>query len=181
MPTDMKRVIAEAVQTLLLERHVKKLTVKDIVEQCHITRQAFYYHFEGIPELFRWMIDGYFGQVMEAALAQEDGEAGLRCFFVMAINAAPYVEQGMKSNYGEELKRLLRQSFQRYFVQISRQKNMYPNCTHSQLTILQRYHCQAIMGLLEEWTEADTQQLDQIVHTVFHIMTAEIPPWDGRK
>lgn len=40
VPTDMKRVIAEAVQTLLLERHVKKLTVKDIVEQCHITRQA---------------------------------------------------------------------------------------------------------------------------------------------
>ena len=31
MPTDMKRAIAEAVQTLLIERHVKKLTVKDIV------------------------------------------------------------------------------------------------------------------------------------------------------
>ena len=50
MPTDMKRAIAEAMQTLLIERHVKKLTVKDIVEQCHITRQAFYYHFEGIRE-----------------------------------------------------------------------------------------------------------------------------------
>ena len=42
MPTDMKRTIAEAVQVLLLDRHVKKLTVKDIVETCHITRQAFY-------------------------------------------------------------------------------------------------------------------------------------------
>ena len=42
MPTDMKRTIAEATQTLLVERHVKRLTVKDIVEECHITRQAFY-------------------------------------------------------------------------------------------------------------------------------------------
>ena len=42
VPTDMKKNIAEAVLTLLMERHVKKLTVKDIVEQCHITRQAFY-------------------------------------------------------------------------------------------------------------------------------------------
>ena len=180
MPTDMKRTIAEAVQTLLIDKHVKKLTVKDIVEQCHITRQAFYYHFEGIPELFRWMIDGYSQQVMEKTLTLEDGEAGLRCFFVMAINAAPYVEHGMKSNYGEELKHLLRQSFRRFFTLASEQKHFYPNCPHSQLKVILRYHSQAIMGLLEDWTDGDTEQLDQIVHTVYHIMTAEIPPWDGR-
>lgn len=181
MPTDMKRMIAQAVQTLLVERHVKKLTVKDIVEQCHITRQAFYYHFEGIPELLRWMTDGYFEQVMAESMAQEDGEAALRCFFVMAINSAPYMEHGMKSNYGEELKRLLCQSFQRYFALAFQRTNFYSNCTHSQLQIILRYHSQAIMGLLEEWTEEDTQQMDQIVHTVYHIMTAEIPPWEGGK
>ena len=49
MPADMKRQIAEATRTLLMDRYVKKLTVKDIVEECHITRQAFYYHFEGYP------------------------------------------------------------------------------------------------------------------------------------
>lgn len=181
MPTDMKKTIAEAVLTLLIERHVKKLTVKDIVEECHITRQAFYYHFEGIPELLRWMIDGYFERVIEETRAQEDGEAALRCFFIMAINSAPYVEHGIKSNYGEDLKQLLYQSFQRYFTLASQWKNFYPNCTHAQLQIILRYHCQAIMGLLETWTEEDTQQVDQIVHTVYHIMTADIPSWDSRK
>ena len=179
MPTDMKRVIAEATQTLLLERHVKKLTVKDLVEECHITRQAFYYHFAGIPELLRWMIEGYFEQVMGTALAQEDEEAGLRCFFVMAINAAPYVEHGMKSNYGEELRQLLHQCFQRYFALAAERTHRYARCTHTQLKALQRYHCHGILGLLEAWTEADTEQLDQIVHTLYHIMTAEVPPWTG--
>ena len=181
MPTDMKKTIAEAAQALLFEHRVKKLTVKDIVEQCHITRQAFYYHFEGIPELLRWMIDRYFEQMMEEALAQEDGEVGLRCLFVMAINATPYVEHGMKSNYGEELKRLLHQCFLHYFTLASERKNFYPNCTRSQVKTILRYHSHAIMGLLEEWTEEDTKQLDQIVHTIYHIMTAEIPPWDSRK
>lgn len=170
MPTDMKKTIAEATRTLLVERHVKKLTVKDIVEQCHITRQAFYYHFEGIPELLQWMIEKYFEQVMRETLAQKDGEAGLRCFFVMAINAAPYVTHGVNSNYGEELKRLLRQSFQRYFSLLSEQKNFYPDCTRSQLKVILRYHSQAILGLLQEWTEEDTEQLDQIVHTVYGII-----------
>ena len=44
---DMKEVIASAARKLILEKKVKKLTVKDIVEECQITRQAFYYHFEG--------------------------------------------------------------------------------------------------------------------------------------
>ena len=51
MAIDMKKTIAEAASNLLLEKKVKKLTVKDIVEECHITRQAFYYHFEDIPDL----------------------------------------------------------------------------------------------------------------------------------
>ena len=38
MAVDMKQMIAEATRTLLIDKHVKKLTVKDIVEQCHITR-----------------------------------------------------------------------------------------------------------------------------------------------
>lgn len=181
MPTDMKRTIAEAVQTLLMERHVKKLTVKDIVEQCHITRQAFYYHFEGIPELLQWMIDRYFEQMTKEAFLQENGEAGLRCFFVMAINAAPYVEHGIKSNYGEELKHLLRQGFQHYFTLVSQRKHFYADCTQAQLNVILRYHCHAIMGLLEEWTEEDTRQLDQIVHTVYQIMTAQLPLEEGPK
>mgnify|MGYP005771802543 FL=1 len=180
MPTDMKRTIAEAVQVLLLDRHVKKLTVKDIVETCHITRQAFYYHFEGIPELFQWMIDGYFEQVMGKAISEKDGEAGLRCFFTMAINAAPYVERSMHSNYGPEFRRLLRQGFRRYFALASQQSKLYAGYSQAQLQILQRYHCQAILGLLEEWTDADTEQLDQIVHTVYHIMTTPLPPWEMR-
>ena len=41
----MKEIIAEAARKLILEKKVKKLTVKDTVEECQITRQAFYYHF----------------------------------------------------------------------------------------------------------------------------------------
>ena len=59
MPEDMKQIIAEATRALLTERRLKKLTVKDIVERCNITRQTFYYHFEDIPDLFRWMIREY--------------------------------------------------------------------------------------------------------------------------
>ena len=126
------------------------------------------------------MIDGYFEQVMGKAISEKDGEAGLRCFFTMAINAAPYVERSMRSNYGPEFRRLLRQA--------SGGTSLWPPSRASSTPATPRPSCKSssgttvrlFWGLLEEWTDADTEQLDQIVHTVYHIMTTPLPPWEMR-
>ena len=57
MPDDRKELIAAAAGRLLLRRDGKKLTVTDIVNECHITRQTFYYHFEDIFSLLKWTLD----------------------------------------------------------------------------------------------------------------------------
>ena len=74
MPVDMKEVIAQAAMKLLIEKHAKKLTVKDIVEECHITRQTFYYHFADIPEMFRWILEQQGQRALLEAKAQAGGE-----------------------------------------------------------------------------------------------------------
>ena len=176
MAADMKETIAQAAKTLLMEKGVKKLTVTDIVEECRITRQAFYYHFEDIPGLFRWMLERDAEQTKRQAQAIEDGEARLRYFFVMSLNALPYVKKGMESNYRDELERLLSQYVQRLFEQVCDEEGLYQTCTRFEARLILRYHSQAVMGLLRSWTEADTKNLDQIVHTVFRLMTEGISP-----
>lgn len=57
MPIDMKKLIADTARSLIIDKNIDKLTVKDIVNKCHITRQTFYYHFESIPDLFRWALE----------------------------------------------------------------------------------------------------------------------------
>ena len=55
MAVDTKELIAEAVKRLLMQKKVKKLTVKDIVDECSITRQTFYYHFEDVDKMVSWL------------------------------------------------------------------------------------------------------------------------------
>ena len=78
MPIDMKKMIAEAAWRLLTEKKVRKLTVKDIVEECHITRQSFYYHFEDIPDLLRWVLEQGLERMMEESQAQGNDEESIR-------------------------------------------------------------------------------------------------------
>ena len=154
MPVDMKVEIAKAARKLLLEKGVKKLTVKDIVEECQITRQAFYYHFEDIPALFRWMFEQNIAKTILEAKALENGEARLRCLFVLALSARPYVKKGMKSNYRDELEQYLRQYILSLFEQLCEAEGLY-----------QDWH----------WTDDDTKNLDQVVHTAYLLITEGIP------
>lgn len=41
---------------LLEERPLREITVKDIVEDCGVNRNTFYYHFKGIPELLEEIV-----------------------------------------------------------------------------------------------------------------------------
>ncbi len=46
-----EKAIKETFLNLLNDRPLDKITVKDIVEECGINRNSFYYHFQDIPDL----------------------------------------------------------------------------------------------------------------------------------
>lgn len=176
MPVDMKESIAEAVHTLLMDQHVKKLTVKDIVNECQITRQAFYYHFEDIPALFRWVLEKKKEQIVQTALEQESPEKGLRYFLLMAINATPYDKKAMQSNYRDELDHLLTEYVYLLFEQIVEREGLYQTLTRAELKFVLRYHSQAVLSIIRDWTDEDMSRLDQIAHLAYLLMAGQISP-----
>lgn len=103
MTIGTEELIVQAVERLLMQKKVKKLTVKDIVEECGITRQTFYYHFRDIPDLLKWVLERNTDQLLKETLAQGNAEKGLRCLFLLALNTRPYVEHGLRTNYRDEI------------------------------------------------------------------------------
>ncbi len=51
-----KEAIKRALITLLDDRPLGKITVKDIVEECGINRNTFYYHYDDLPSLLQEII-----------------------------------------------------------------------------------------------------------------------------
>ena len=54
MANKTKELIVDCFLSLVDEKPVDKISVTDLVEQCNISRQTFYYHFESIDEMLRW-------------------------------------------------------------------------------------------------------------------------------
>ena len=71
MPVQFKPMIAEAFIRLSKQKNIDKITVKDLVEACGISRQTFYYHFQDILEVIEWSLDQAFSHLLEQSLAAE--------------------------------------------------------------------------------------------------------------
>lgn len=50
-----KEALGESLKKLLATTTLDKITVKDIVEDCGVNRQTFYYHFQDIFDLLGWV------------------------------------------------------------------------------------------------------------------------------
>ena len=176
MALDMKAAIAESFNSLVRQRGIDKVTVKAVIEDCGISRQTFYYHFEDIPDLLKWVLERGTDKMIEETLTQGNAEKGLRCLFLLALNARPYVEHGLQTNYRDEIERIVEEQFFTFFLRVVEKRGLYAQCSHADLKLVMRYHSQAVLGLLKNWTEADSGDLDHIVHIVHQLVVGEISP-----
>ena len=64
-----KRAMADALKKLMAQKPLDKITIQELAEQCGMKRQNFYYHFEDIYDLLRWM----FQEEAVSLLEQREG------------------------------------------------------------------------------------------------------------
>ena len=174
MPDDRKELIAAAAKRLLLRRDGKKLTVTDIVNECHITRQTFYYHFADIPDLLLWMMNRNLERRMQEASMQSTPEESLKYLITLALSSRPFVEKAMHAGYQDEMEQLVTQSFNSLIERILRRWHFPQGCTREQMSLMLRYHLNAVLGLTRSWTEEDTAHIDEIVRDICRMMAASM-------
>lgn len=52
---DTKREIASGFKNLLKEKPIRKITVQDLMEALDMKRQSFYYHFQDVYDVIKWI------------------------------------------------------------------------------------------------------------------------------
>ena len=56
MAENVKEKIAETFLAMTARKSFDKITIKDLVQECGISRQAFYYHFQDILDVIEWIM-----------------------------------------------------------------------------------------------------------------------------
>ncbi|UQT48511.1 TetR/AcrR family transcriptional regulator C-terminal domain-containing protein [Flavonifractor plautii] len=72
MAPSTKLALANALKKLLQKKFLDDITVKELVEECEVNRQTFYYHFQDIYDLLRWFLEHETSEALRGADCWQD-------------------------------------------------------------------------------------------------------------
>ena len=73
-----KKALAESLKKFMKKKPFSKITVSELVTNCNINRKTFYYHFEDIYSLLRWMLEQDLLSVVDSNELTSDPEKVIR-------------------------------------------------------------------------------------------------------
>ncbi|WP_455582024.1 TetR/AcrR family transcriptional regulator C-terminal domain-containing protein [Dysosmobacter sp.] len=148
MPIQTKALIAQQFAAMIRQRSVDKITVRDLVEVCHISRQTFYYHFQDIMDVVEWSVRQAMEQTLRQSLLADTPQAALRVFTSAVIEGRPLLEKLLHSHQREQIELLLVETMRTYLQELLRSRPPAAPVHYADLDVLLDFYAYGIVGLL---------------------------------
>lgn len=162
-----KKSLAESLKKAMQKKPFQKITVSELIQDCGINRKTFYYHFEDIYDLLKWMLEEESIKVVKHFDLLVDYEEAIT--FVM-----DYVEENdhilnciYHSIRRDELERFFRADFLEIIRSVIEQmerlagKSLNPGYKD----FLCQFYTNAVAGILTEWvTNQDKRDRTAVIN-----------------
>ena len=179
MPVNVKPMIAEAFLKLSKEKNIDKITVKDIVDTCGISRQSFYYHFQDILEVIEWSTEQAFQALLEHSMMTNDAETVFHDFIAASDEASAMLRRLLNSQKREQVERLMVRSVRSYLQEMIRRKGPLTEIPYEDAETALSFCTYGIVGLLLEYCEKKDVDRDRLARQMYRLLTGRVAPKRG--
>lgn len=151
-----KHALAAALKELMAQRPIDKITIHDITERCSIRRQNFYYHFEDVYDLMRWM----FQEEAVSLLRQHEGtllwqEGLLQLFRYIEENKAVCLcalrsvgREHLKRFFETDIHAIIHRTVEQFGHEVGA---ISAGVTEADIELTTHFYVVALTGMLESW------------------------------
>ena len=155
MPVQVKPMIAEAFIRLSKQKNIDKITVKDLVEACGISRQTF-------------------SHLLEQSLAADGPEAVLRGFLETSEESAELLQKLLHSQKREQVERLLVRSVRTYLKEVIERRGPVPGLSYEDMDTALSFCTYGVVGLLLESCEKKSADRARRARQMHHLLAGRI-------
>lgn len=151
-----KHALAAALKELMAQKSIDKITIHDITERCGIRRQNFYYHFEDVYDLMRWM----FQEEAVSLLRQHEGtllwqEGLLQLFRYIEENKAVCLcalrsvgREHLKRFFETDIHAIIHRTVEQFGHEVGA---ISAGVTEADIELTTHFYVVALTGMLESW------------------------------
>lgn len=170
MATNTKYTIIEAYISLISKKGMDKVTVKDVVESCGITRQTFYYHFQDLLDVIEWGFRKRTDESIRRGLEAASIEEALVIFFSAANDYRPLAKKILTSQKKNQISDLVMNGIQNWLFLMFKEKNSHIDYPVHELDFALQFYAYAIAGSLYDVIWNDEADIHYTAKQIVHLM-----------
>lgn len=148
---NMRQIFADTVMEMLKSKSLSAITVTDIVTQCGVSRQSFYYYFDDIYDLIEW----YFTQETEKALNEysdiDSWQTGYIRLMRWAQKNKPLVLNTYRSIQREYIEVFMYRVLYQYIIKVVNTEAEDLQVSQEQCAFVAQFYTLAINAVSLEW------------------------------
>lgn len=153
-----ERAIEKSFISLLKEMPFDKITVKDIVEDCGINRNTFYYHYEDIFDLLHRVFEKRADEVLAEGIARNDWqESFLRCT-LYALENRKEIYHIYNSIDRRQLEQFLYKVAGEIMLSYVRTQAEGMRVPEDDIVMIAGFYKCALVGIVMEWLDGGMKQ-----------------------
>ena len=164
------RAIRDSFVKLLNEKPLKQISVRDIVDECGINRNTFYYHFQDIPQLLESIVkedaDRIIAEYPQISSIEECIDAVIG-FSLANRNAVLHIYRSVNRDIFEQYQwRVCEYVVTTYIGELLKGRNI-PDSDRETITAYVKCVC---FGIVMGWLESGLQEdIEQFAHRIYEL------------
>ena len=163
MPLDVKAAVADALLELIRRKDADKITVKDLVEVCGISRQTFYYHFKDIYDLVEWSCQEDASKALAGNKTYETWQQGFLQLFKAVQDNKPFIMNVYHSVSREQVENYLYKVTYDLVEGVVEEQAQGMSVRDEDKAFIATVYKYAFVGLMLDWIKNDMKGDSQLL------------------
>ncbi len=151
MPQKTKRALAASLKHLLLQKPLTKITIRDIAEDCGVSRMTFYYHFKDIYDLAEWTCAEDAARALEGKKTYDTWQEGFFNIFHAVQANRPFIMNVYRSVSRERIEQYLNPLIQRLLLEVVAEKSAELEVSEADQQFIASFYEYAFVGVMLKW------------------------------
>ena len=176
MPVNMKKVIVGSLVELSKKKDIDKITVKDLVEECHISRQSFYYHFQDIYALIEWSCEEDSRKALSDNTTYDTWQQGFLNILHAVEDNKPFIINVYRHVSQEQILQYLYRVVYGLLIAVVEECAQGMTVRDEDKKFIADFYKHAFVGLTLEWIKSDMKPSpESIVSRLSDLIDGDIP------
>ena len=167
MINQTKQILEESLKKLMLQKSLDKITIRDLTEDCDISRMAFYYHFKDIYDLVEWSCLEDATRALAGKKTYDTWSEGLVQIFDAVYENKPFILNAYRCISRDQIESFLFHLTSDLLMNVVEEKAEGTSISEEDRRFIADFYKYSFVGLMLDWIKHGMKEnYEEIVHNI---------------